>query len=258
MWREVWAGVDATASGWLVFSGITIAPMSQIHGEGVRFRLATGYGGYTYDGLRGAAAYNRALGREERRALQQSFDAQTGFADILAGYLWRLDPLILKAFVGVSGTDHAIQPFDPENLAIGLDWGPKAVVEMWLNVGDDMWASVDLSWSGAHDTGSARGRFGYRVTKQVSLGPELRFDIDSQGECDIRWVETESCKAQYRNRFGSPAEVFDYSRGGLFVRYEWSGGEISAAAGVSGRVLGQAGEGEDPDPYGSISWITQW
>lgn len=258
MWREVWSGADATASGWLIFSGMTVAPMSQIHAQGVRLRLATGYGGYSYDGLRGAAAYNRVLDRDEQRALQQGFDAQTGFADILAGYLWRLDPLILKAFVGVSGVDHAIAPFDPENLAIGLDWGPKAVVEMWLNIGDDMWASLDFSWSGAHDTRSARSRVGYRITKHVSLGPEVRFDIDSQGDCDIRWNETEACNRQYRNRFGSPTELFDYSRGGVFLRYEWAGGEVSAAAGVSGRMLGRAGADQEPDPYGSISWITQW
>lgn len=194
--------------------------------------------------------------RIEQRANIYKFEAQTGFLDLLGGYLWRLDPLILKAFVGASGVGHSISPLDPENLAIGYDWGAKGVLELWLNIGDDMWSSLDLSWSSAHETRSARGRIGYRFTKQLSFGVEGRFDIDAQGDCDIRWKENDSCKRQYRNQFGTATDVFDYSRGGVFARYEWVGGEISAAVGVSGRMLGRGVE--EPDPYGSVSWITQW
>ena len=257
IWREVWTGVDATAAGWLVFSGMTVAPFSQIHGEGVRFRMASGYGGYSYAGLRGSETFNQVLGRPELHADLRSFEAQTGFADALAGYLWRLDPLILKVFAGASGVSHEITPFDPENLAVGLDWGPKGVVEMWLNLGEGMWASLDLSWSAAHRTRSARARVGYRAAPQLSLGLEGRLDIDAQGDCDIRWDEAGKCKNQYRNQSGTPTDIFDYSRGGLFARYEWVGGEISAAAGISGAFLGRDGELE-PDPYASVSWIKQY
>ncbi len=52
-------------------------------------------------------------------------------------------------------------------------------------------------------------------------------------------------------------DIFDYSRGGLFARYEWVGGEISAAAGVSGAMLGRD-DASEPDPYGSVSWIMQY
>ncbi len=40
---------------------MTLAPFSQIHSEGVRFRMASGYGGYSYAGLRGSETYNRVL-----------------------------------------------------------------------------------------------------------------------------------------------------------------------------------------------------
>jgi hypothetical protein len=43
----------------------------------------------------------------------------------------------------------------------------------------------------------------------------------------------------------------------LFGRWEWDGGEISAAAGLSGTILGRD---EDPQaiPYASVSWIMQY
>ncbi len=92
---------------------------------------------------------------------------------------------------------------------------------------------------------------------QLSLGLEGRFDIDAQGDCDIKWAEGDECKDQYRNQHGSPTDLFDYSRGGLFARYEWEGGEISAAAGISGAFLGRDGSLE-PDPNASVSWIKQY
>lgn len=256
-WREVWVGADANLNGWLVFTGATVAPFSGIHDPGLRLRVGTGYGMYSYEGIRRNISFNAPLGRFVEHGQHVSFEAQTGFADVLAGYLWRLDPLTLKVFAGASGIGHAIAPHDEENLAIGFDWGPKAVVEMWLNIGEDMWGSLDLSWTSAHDTRSARARLGYRATGQLSLGVEARIDIDTQGDCDLRWVEGEACKAQYRNRFGSETSIFDYSRGGVFARYEWAGGEVSAAAGASGAPLGRDAN-MDIEPYVTIGWITQF
>jgi hypothetical protein len=46
------------------------------------------------------------------------------------------------------------------------------------------------------------------------------------------------------------------SRGGAFLRYEWDGGEISAAGGLSGDFSGVA-SGE-ADPYATVNWITQF
>lgn len=78
-WREFWTGVDASNHVWLAYSGATIAPSSDMFSDGVRLRAATGFGEYSYVG--------------ERDAREQSFSAQTGFADALVGYLERLGPL---------------------------------------------------------------------------------------------------------------------------------------------------------------------
>ena len=246
-WREVWAGGDVTERGWLVYSGMTIAPTSAIHDQGLRFRLASGYGGYDYAGFR------RFSGK---KAELKAFEARTGFAEILLGYLWRLDPLIVKVFGGASAIGHEITPFDTENLAYGLDWGAKGVVELWLNMGDRMWGSADLTWSGAHNTRSARTRLGYRLQPRLSIGLEGRFNIDEQGDCDIRWQETDSCKLQYRPD-NETTSIIDYSRAGAFVRYEWQGGEVSVSGGVAAGVLGRDTD-QNPNPYLTVNWISQF
>jgi hypothetical protein len=66
-----------------------------------------------------------------------------------------------------------------------------------------------------------------------------------------------ACQQQYRVENEPAADLLDYSRAGAFVRFEWMGGEISAAGGVSGGSLGRA-DFEDPNPYGTVSWIVQY
>lgn len=213
--REVWIGIDTASHAWLAYTGATIAPFGGIFEDGVRLRTATGYGRYTYAGYR-----NGEL---------RSFTAQTVFADALVGYLKRLGPLTAKAFVGFSAIDHGIAPFDPQNPVEGLDYGPKAVAEFWLNMGPSAWSSLDLNWTSAHDTYSGRMRTAYRVMRHVSLGAEARIDGNALDKD---------------------------TRGGLFARYDWASGEVSAAIGVSGRTLENARD--MTDPYATISWLVQY
>ena len=39
-WREVWGGADASAHVWLIYSGMTVAPHSDIFSDGLRLRIA--------------------------------------------------------------------------------------------------------------------------------------------------------------------------------------------------------------------------
>jgi hypothetical protein len=210
--------VDASSDVWLAYSGVTVAPWSHIHGEGVRMRLVSGYGEYDFeDNLMGAPA---AIG---------SFHAETAFADALLGYLWRLDPLTLKAFLGASVISHEVSPAGAATDRQGIEIGPKGVFELWLNMGENAWGSLDLNWTTAHDTGAARLRTAYRVTSRVSLGVEA--GVNSTGE-------------------------FQDLRGGGFLRVDWTGGEVSASAGISGDYSGLS-NGET-DPYATVNWITQF
>ena len=160
-WREVWAGADVGANVWLLYTGTTLSPYSGIHDEGLKLRVLSGYGGYSYEGFRRGPGNVPAL---------RSFDAETAFTDVLAGYLFWVGPLTAKAFAGVSAINHTIRPFDPQNEVQGLDWGAKGVVELWLDVTPEWWASLDTSVTTAHETFAARARTGYRLQPDLSTG----------------------------------------------------------------------------------------
>lgn len=239
--REVWAGVDVASNVWLVYSGATVAPFSHIHENGLRVRAVIGYGQYTYE------SYG-ANGRAE-------FEASTGFADVLVGYLYRYDALTMKVFAGLSFIDHKITPFDPENISIGGEWGPKAVLEFWYNSNAKSWTSLDLAYTTAHDTGSVRMRSGYRVWPQVSFGAEAALNIDGQAQCKIRLPTKSGC--QLDDNDSDYKSLLDYGRAGVFARYEWTGGEVSISAGGMGQIVGKDYE-ITIDPYVTANWIMQF
>ncbi len=158
--REIWAGVDVSTNVWLVYSGVTLAPFGGIHDDGLRFRAAGGYGEYTYtDKVPGAdPAFSRGI----------QFHAQTYYADFLIGYLKRWGDLTAKGFVGASIISHDISPFDTETVAIGDEVGVKGVIELWLNIGERGWGQLDLAWSSAHNTRTARAPRVSRMAQAVS------------------------------------------------------------------------------------------
>jgi hypothetical protein len=214
-WREAWAGADVSNHVWLLYSGATVAPYSDMFSDGLRLRAAAGYGEYSYTG--------------ERLAMVQTFEAQTAFTEALVGYLKRMGPLTAKAFVGVAAIRHDIHPFDPENPVQGQEFGPKGVVELWLNIGDSAWASLDAGWTSAHQTYAGRMRSGYRVYRDISLGVEARINGNALDKD---------------------------ARGGLFVRYAWTGGEVSLAGGLAGRFFEDANDMRDP--YATANWLVQF
>lgn len=167
-WREVWAGADVSSHAWLLYSGATVAPYGHIFADGLRLRVAGGYGGYSYVG--------------ERRGQLQSFEATTDYVEALVGYLQRFGPVTAKAFLGIAAIEHDVTPFDPENSVQGREFGPKVVTELWINIGSSGWSSVDLSWTSAHQTAAARTRAGYRILGDLSLGLEAGLNSNDLGE----------------------------------------------------------------------------
>lgn len=247
--REVWAGADISSNVWLAYSGVTVAPWSGVHDNGWRFRTAGGYGEYSY---KKTPSDDPLL--DGKRSLNPH--ARTYFADILVGYLQRFGELTAKAFVGASIISHEIAPLDPETVAIGEEIGVKGVLELWLNIGDRGWGSLDLSWSSAHNTRAARGRIGYRVWPKLSLGLEGGINVDAQGECRLGEASGSECVPND----GDPierADLMDYARGGAFARYEWERGEVSLSAGVLGDSFANRGEAEI-SPYVTVNWLTQF
>lgn len=218
LWREVSAGIDATPHTWLAYSTTTIAPASDLWSDGLRFRFAGGYGKYHYDASRyvGAAKAPRII----------SYTGQTHDLDGLAGYLWRLGPLTAKLFAGASLIAHNIGPTEDPLASTGTRIGGKGVLEMWLNIGETAWSSLDASFSSAHATYAVRTRVGCRVLPTISLGIEAA--ITGNGG---RNYGDDIAKTPINAGIFDP-QHFDARLGGL-ARYEWFGGEFSLAGGLS-------------------------
>lgn len=230
--REVWVGADAAAHNWLIYTGGTIAPFGDIHGDGFRMRATTGYGQYDY-----------------------KWDANTSvkvdkiYADALIGYQQRLGELTAKGFVGWALLSDIDVP-SAHVRTTRLHDGVKGAVELWLNIGPQAWTSLDLNYADTRDTWSLRSRLGVRVLPTVSVGVEGT-------------VNHASLAGQVQVNTAAP-ELLGNTRAGAFVRYEWFGGEISASGGLTGELTRSRTETNNidllhrPSAYGTLNFIVQF
>lgn len=245
---QVWSGGDVSANVWLLYSGMTMSPWSRMHEEGLKLRASGGYGEYTYSDRVPSA--DPAMDPRDR---ETTFHAKTHYAEILVGYLMRFGELTAKAFVGPSIIGHDISPNDTETVVIGDEIGVKGVLELWLNMGERGWGSLDMSFSSAHDTASARARTGYRVWPKLSLGVEAAVNVDAQGQCRMDVSSASGCKHAYDRE----TRLMDYGRAGGFVRYELERGELSLSVGALGDKFSRDGKTEI-SPYATVNWLTQF
>ncbi|HPG89460.1 MAG TPA: cellulose biosynthesis protein BcsS [Hyphomicrobium sp.] len=223
-WREVWGGADATRDVWLLYTGVTLAPLSKdIYSDGVRLRVNSGYGQYQFDERKTNCVDKPGLSCFARLTVD------VAYTDALIGYHLRLGELTAKAFAGASMVSHSFGNQISDNAVQGMAFGATGGLEFWLNLGNDGWTSLDLLYTTAHGTGSARWRAGWRVIPTLSIGPEVRHDRNDEG---------------------------DASRVGAFARYDWVGGEISVAAGISGTIADV--KGDELQPYATLNLLTQF
>lgn len=224
---------------WSAYSGVTFAPFGSVQEDGFRFRSVGGYGKYNYSYVAGART--------------QAFKGTTAFTDLLAGYQHTLGPATIKGFLGGAAIGHAMSGYDPLNRVQGLDYGLKIGLETWVNLGPKAFNQFDVSWTAAFGSINARSRTGYRIMDGISVGLELSGSSNSQLRNE--WLE---------------AKPWRGGSGGAFVRYEWSGGEVSASAGLgsqggsgasaSGVNVGSGlGSLAKPTaPYGSLNWLARF
>jgi len=222
---ELWSGAQGYRHVWAVYSGLSVAPLGSIQQDGLRLRVSGGYGADTYQGPPAAGGGTGTI----------TYSGATSFADALIGYHSQLGPLTLKLFAGVAAADRQISPDDPAASIQGLAVGGKVAVETWWNLSERTWTAVDLSWASLYHTYAARGRLGWRIVPELSVG----LDAGAVGNVDG-----------------------DILRVAGFVRYELESGEISLSAGVSndkvldGRIdtitLGAG------SPFAMVSWLTRF
>lgn len=239
-WRETYAGADIANNVWLLYSGVTLAPLGDIHSDGLRLRASGGYGQYGYSGSRSGDPVNA----------QREFRGTVKFVEALIGYQARVGDLTAKAFAGIAAIDHVVSPDDPIAsgglLTQGLDHGFKGVLEVWLNLGADAWTSLDASWTSAHQSYAGRWRLGYRVVPTISLGVEASVNGNLLSESRI--LDDGSLREELRPQ----------TRLGIFARYEWYTGEISVSGGITSDNLDFAGGNEFDRLYATINWLTRF
>jgi hypothetical protein len=211
--REFWAGAESFRNVWSLYTGSTYALGGNLRQDGFRLRAVSAMSHYAYSGKR----YSPAAGD----AVTVDFAGDAKQIDVLAGYQWSRGPLTVKSFAGWQITGHAIAPFDPETEVQGKLSGAKGALEIWYNIGNVAWASLDLSYARAYNAYSHRGRLGWRATERFSVGGEL--SIVGHDESDVR-------------------------RAGAFVRYDDGVNEIS----------GQGGWSMQPGIEGSAYFGGQW
>lgn len=253
--RQIWAGADVSPDVWLVYSGITVAPWSGIHDDGFRFRTAGGYGAYKQS----YTQHKLDIASDTDTFTRHDLAVSTYYGEVLIGYLKRYGELTAKAFVGASIISHNLGLAE-EVIAIGDEVGIKGALELWLNIGERGWGSLDMSWSSAHDTRAARARFGYRLWPNLSIGIEGGLNVDARAECRLTGKRSKECGHVIISDDGTivrdydNAELLDYARGGAFARYEWGGSEVSVSVGALRNTFAD----NEVAPYVTLNYLTQF
>jgi hypothetical protein len=142
----------------------------------------------------------------------------------------------VKVFAGVAIADRQARPDDIETVVRGTGLGGKMALETWWNLGEAAFTSVDLSWGSLYQSYAARARLGWRLTPALSAG--LEAGAAGNIECDI-------------------------IRAGLFVRYEWTSGEMSLSGGATNDKLREGNGGllsatQAGSPFAMVSWLTRF
>ncbi len=194
---EASAGADVTAHSWSVYSGLTASLGGSLREDGWRIRVGGGYGEYSYSSSRWTGS----------AVVIVPFEGTVTFADALIGYQYQWRALTLKAFAGAAAQHNSVTPIDIESSVRGSRIGAKGAVEAWLDIGTSAFAQLDVTYTTIYDTYGSRLRLGYRLTPQLSFGPEAGLN----GNID-----------------------YESGRVGGFVRYEGALGEISVSAGGAG------------------------
>lgn len=223
-WRETWLGGDASSHVWLLYSGTTLAPMGDLWSNGARLRIVGGYGQY------------------DVRYGKRDYAVRTTFTDAMVGYQMRFGALTAKAFAGATFITVDAAAHDGTRALSQPALGGKVALELWLDAGERAWMALDTSAATAHDSFSARLRYGWRALPPLSVGPEAILNGN-----DL-WVDRTGVDAK------GPIEraLHNDVRFGGFARFNWTGGEISISGGIAGDIDRPA------VPYGTLNASLQF
>ncbi len=225
---EVSGGGEIGGHLWSAYTNTTVALAGWLSGvpksireDGWRLRAGAGYWEYA----RRQDIWISGIGERNVRR------KRTGsFADILLGYQAGMGPLTLKLFAGgVYANERRLLNGEDEG-STGPYTAVRVLAESWYNFTPQVFGQLDVGWTSHLDAVNARGRLGYRITPEISLGPEVG-----------HWSAARELEAgrDQTTRYGG------------FVRYEWSAGEVSVSAGM-------ADDGEDESFYATLNALLRF
>jgi len=225
---EVSGGGEIGGHLWSAYANTTVALSGLIAGvpksileDGWRLRAGAGYWEYA----RRQTIWISGIGE------QSVHRRRTGsFADLLLGYQAGIGPLTLKIFAGGAYANEQRRIDGEDEGSTGAFTAARVLVESWYNLTPNAFAQLDAGWTSRLDALTARGRLGYRMTPEISVGPEVGY-----------WSADRELEAGRD----------DIIRYGAFIRYEWSAGEISLSGGI-------ADDGEDNNFYASLSALLRF
>ena len=205
---EFFMGGAFTTSSWISWAGAVKSLSSSLYDEGWRMRVLGAYGRYSFstDG--------------------QPNSANPALFEITPGYQFKTGPVISKIYGGLHGEQHKLANPDPDNKTAGMGYGAKVILENWIDLPMNSFASLDGSFSTLNTSyqGTLRAGSAYYFP-QLTLGPEVQI-------------------------VGN--EEYYQLRAGLFGRWKLETGSIKASIGYA----------EDYDqqstPYISFSWLRRF
>lgn len=193
--HELFSGVGLTSNSIFGYAGAVWAFGRSVEAPGPRIKALTGVGGYDYSGGLPAVAG------------PVNFDGDVTLAQILAGYQWRRGAWTVKAYAGAGFETHDLSPNDPANSVNGNQFGVMGQLELWRNLGEAGWLSLDASYADVFGSYWTQLRLGRRMHKRISAGVEA----GAQGN-----------------------EDYDSGRAGGFLRTHMGGSELTVSGGFSG------------------------
>lgn len=236
-WSESFFGGEIGENVWQLYSGATLSPFGGLDENGWRLRVAGGYGQYQYSGRP----------RLTPTAPLNTYTATFHHMEIMVGYQLRIGALTGKAFVGLAMLDHAVpDEIATDLVARGEAYGAKAALELWLDVGEHAWLSLDSTFSGAHMSYSERVRLGWRLLPGMSVG--LEGGVHGYALSD----------AGLRPEGHDDVRIRPGMKAGAFARYQWASGEVSVAAGVMGEAWRLNDDLDVSNGYVAVNLLTKY
>ena len=203
---ETWTGGSRTGTGWALYHGMTWSPFGTLREDGFRIRASGAQGRSTYDGI----ALVSPIGTPEQFAPQR-YVSTTLSGSGMIGYQLSTRSLTIKAFGGIAMGLKRDNPYDPSDPDQRRRLGAAGALEGWLDLGR-AFIQLDTSFGQIDRTANARLRAGWRITDDISIGPEA-----SAG----------------RSRSTAAIIPATHAAYGAFARMTWDRGEVSASAGIA-------------------------